>query len=804
MSNHIILTVSILISNRPDTVRKCLDSIQPLLQKIPSELILVDTGCGEQVRRIIEEYTDNIVDFEWCRDFAKARNAGLERARGEWFMFMDDDEWFDDVKGIIRFFNSGEYRIYGVGLYTVRDYIRTDGSQYIDSLAARMVRLEPDIKFIYRIHECFNRAPGKAKRIDAFVHHYGYAYRTEEEAREHAARNIGLLQEELAEHPANMRYVLQLAQEYNALGEVEKSLELSLEAIERAERGAVEEEYCLSSLYGNAINGYMVTYQYDEAIRKGEAYIKSSRTDRMVKALIAGRLATAFVDKEDYGKALGYAKEYWNTYQAYQRNRDSFISFETPVTQSCFRKEKRTPILGSGVQAALHCGEAGLAWKWFQEMDWQKDKYSLDYGVIRDILKYMAEAEPRDLPIYEKMCHVLLERRDLDEVILENIMECYGIPEEAEEGGAESQQLGGGQEIGAVRKSEKPVRMISAYASLPIKHWIIKLARLTAAAFMPERRIGCSGEEAEAIALEIWEVRGESMPYMKACHMPEAVKLLGGDMGHMLGEIPFSQWEKELEEHFSRYTWKETLWLAQALEEAQEQDSMHMLAWRAACGISRASGEAAVLEQESADMTSAKEERTQRPPLHPEDGSERAGESQRPPLHPEDGTERPGEVCGSVEAMMDGLKEFALCRAALCERIYREEVICEMPDVLPEEYRGAYAILNLLERTEEARYGEAVEAVREIKDMLPGLANIMKHYLKWLEAQMERQKRESVQAAGEFQVLARQIKGKIYALMEAGQYQAALGVTQQIQALLPGDEEISGLKEKLENLLLAI
>ena len=63
MSNQILLTISILISNRPDTVRKCLDSIQPLLRKVSSELILVDTGCGEQVRGIIEEYTDNIVDL---------------------------------------------------------------------------------------------------------------------------------------------------------------------------------------------------------------------------------------------------------------------------------------------------------------------------------------------------------------------------------------------------------------------------------------------------------------------------------------------------------------------------------------------------------------------------------------------------------------------------------------------------------------------------------------------------------------------------------------------------------------------
>ena len=63
MSSQILLTISILISNRPDTVRKCLDSVKPLLENVPSELILVDTGCGEQVRGIIEEYTDNIVDL---------------------------------------------------------------------------------------------------------------------------------------------------------------------------------------------------------------------------------------------------------------------------------------------------------------------------------------------------------------------------------------------------------------------------------------------------------------------------------------------------------------------------------------------------------------------------------------------------------------------------------------------------------------------------------------------------------------------------------------------------------------------
>ena len=81
MSRQILLTISILISNRPDTVRKCLDSVKPLLENVPSELILVDTGCGEQVRSIIEEYTDQIIEFEWCKDFWTTTSGSMMSRR---------------------------------------------------------------------------------------------------------------------------------------------------------------------------------------------------------------------------------------------------------------------------------------------------------------------------------------------------------------------------------------------------------------------------------------------------------------------------------------------------------------------------------------------------------------------------------------------------------------------------------------------------------------------------------------------------------------------------------------------------
>ena len=42
-----LLTISLLVSNRKDTIRKCMESIRPILEQLPSELIAIDT-VGEK------------------------------------------------------------------------------------------------------------------------------------------------------------------------------------------------------------------------------------------------------------------------------------------------------------------------------------------------------------------------------------------------------------------------------------------------------------------------------------------------------------------------------------------------------------------------------------------------------------------------------------------------------------------------------------------------------------------------------------------------------------------------------------
>ena len=82
-----LLTISVMTSNRKDTLPKTLESLKPILDNVSSELIVTDTGCDEELLTIIRKYTDKIVTFEWCKDFSKARNVSVDMAQGQWYMY---------------------------------------------------------------------------------------------------------------------------------------------------------------------------------------------------------------------------------------------------------------------------------------------------------------------------------------------------------------------------------------------------------------------------------------------------------------------------------------------------------------------------------------------------------------------------------------------------------------------------------------------------------------------------------------------------------------------------------------------
>lgn len=86
-------------------LRQCVDSV--LAQSFKNfEVILVDDGSPDNSPAICDEYAlrDKRVHVihKINGGLSSARNAGLDIAQGEYVMFLDSDDWWDDLEALAK------------------------------------------------------------------------------------------------------------------------------------------------------------------------------------------------------------------------------------------------------------------------------------------------------------------------------------------------------------------------------------------------------------------------------------------------------------------------------------------------------------------------------------------------------------------------------------------------------------------------------------------------------------------------------------------------------------------------------
>ena len=82
------LSVCMIVKNEERFLGQCLASVKD----IADELIVIDTGSTDRTVEIAREHGAQVGNFEWCNDFAAARNASIAPATGDWILFLDADE----------------------------------------------------------------------------------------------------------------------------------------------------------------------------------------------------------------------------------------------------------------------------------------------------------------------------------------------------------------------------------------------------------------------------------------------------------------------------------------------------------------------------------------------------------------------------------------------------------------------------------------------------------------------------------------------------------------------------------------
>src|SRR5574344_1400247 len=93
-----MISIIIPIYNAEKTISKCIDSV--LHQTLSDwELILVDDGSNDKSGQLCDEYASIDKRIQSIHQTnggpSKARNTGMNVAKGKWITFIDADDWVE-------------------------------------------------------------------------------------------------------------------------------------------------------------------------------------------------------------------------------------------------------------------------------------------------------------------------------------------------------------------------------------------------------------------------------------------------------------------------------------------------------------------------------------------------------------------------------------------------------------------------------------------------------------------------------------------------------------------------------------
>lgn len=416
--NKVILSVGMIVKNEEKHLEKCLSALKKLLDNVPSELIIVDTGSTDKTKEIALKYTDKVYDFEWINDFAAARNCGLEKAVGEWFMFIDADEYLDEnCEEMIQFFTMPEvnqkYNSASIMLYNYTGNQKKAGNQF---LAPRVVRRTEDVAFHDAIHEWLPQ-PNPHGYFSTVFHHYGYSYENEEERNKKADRNTLPLLEEYKKQPEDLRVLAHLCDATSSdkyFKTYDDKHRYYLEYMEQA-RKRPNEPYAANAFYKTAI--FYTRYdQNKKALEVIDEFFEVYPDNKTVIniSIYYVRIST-FMALNDYKNAYENIKEYIKLYEQYTAGKISALDLRYCVldglTEECLEIEYL-----NAAHCANNLGKYEESLDYLKKIDISDTSYAnlkVFINIIRDLTRKTRKYDTA-IKYYEK----ILELNDDDKTSL--------------------------------------------------------------------------------------------------------------------------------------------------------------------------------------------------------------------------------------------------------------------------------------------------------------------------------------------------------------------------------------------------
>ncbi len=178
-----MISLCMIIKDEEDVLARCLNSVREKLSEVVDEIIIVDTGSTDNSINIAKEHNCDIYNFAWYNDFSKARNYCIEKAKNDWILVLDADEYVDRV-WINELINlqCGDYD--NVRCYVTINNLSNDNDVENTTGTTNVPRVfnRNDFTYMYSIHEQVGVKPEVVEANDyilkMFVNHTGYTKAT--------------------------------------------------------------------------------------------------------------------------------------------------------------------------------------------------------------------------------------------------------------------------------------------------------------------------------------------------------------------------------------------------------------------------------------------------------------------------------------------------------------------------------------------------------------------------------------------------------------------------------------------------
>jgi glycosyltransferase involved in cell wall biosynthesis len=227
------VSLCMMVKNEEKNISDCLNSVRDLVD----EMIVVDTGSGDQTKAIAQSLGAKVFDFPWIDSFSAARNESLKYATSEWVFWMDaDDRLNSENRERLRKLFQELKDDNAAYVMKCRCVASSPGDVETVVDHVRLFRNDSRLRWKYRVHEqilpSIRSLQGEVRWSEVEVHHVGYIDRALRKKKlERDMRLLLLEQQEQLDDPFTL---FNLGSVYHELGQREQAIQVLSRSLERS------------------------------------------------------------------------------------------------------------------------------------------------------------------------------------------------------------------------------------------------------------------------------------------------------------------------------------------------------------------------------------------------------------------------------------------------------------------------------------------------------------------------------------------------------------------------------------------